>query len=119
LSRLVEFLDPTDPEGLHARSHAWCEVCRGDYAWVFDNSRDTRGVAIGRPLGHRIRRDGIIDHSLTRPPITLYLFHLVRQLLDGRASCVGWMSSGGCWPTPLSESFAKDGPKTWPEAQGA
>ncbi len=26
LSRLVEFLDPTDPEGLHARLARWCEV---------------------------------------------------------------------------------------------
>ena len=25
LSRLVEFLDPTDPEGLHARLARWCE----------------------------------------------------------------------------------------------
>jgi len=33
LSRLIEFLDPTDPEGLHARLARWCEVSRGDYAW--------------------------------------------------------------------------------------
>ena len=39
LSRLVEFLDPTDPEGLHARLARWCESCRGEYAWVFDNAR--------------------------------------------------------------------------------
>ena len=25
LSRLIEFLDPTDPEGLHARLACWCE----------------------------------------------------------------------------------------------
>ncbi len=28
LSRLVEFLDPTDPEGLHARLARWCEGLR-------------------------------------------------------------------------------------------
>ena len=26
LSRLIEFLDPTDPEGMHARLGKWCEV---------------------------------------------------------------------------------------------
>jgi type IV secretion system protein VirB4 len=41
LSRLVEFLDATDPEGLHARLARWCECCRGDYAWVFDNPSDS------------------------------------------------------------------------------
>ena len=41
LSRLIEFLDPTDPEGLHARLACWCEGARGDYAWVFDNPVDT------------------------------------------------------------------------------
>ena len=41
LSRLMEFLDPTDPEGLHARLARWCESQRGDYAWVFDNACDS------------------------------------------------------------------------------
>src|SRR4029077_12449094 len=41
LSRLVEFLDPTDPEGLHARLAPWCESAHGEYAWVFDNASDS------------------------------------------------------------------------------
>jgi type IV secretion system protein VirB4 len=113
LSRLVEFLDPTDPEGLHARLARWCEVCGGDYAWVFDNSRDT---VVSRLTGHSVIGFDVtefLDHSLTRPPITLYLFHLVRQLLDGRR-LVCWMDE--FWrllADPAFESFAKDGPKTW------
>ena len=54
-----------------------------------------------------------LDHAQTRPPITLYLFHLVRQLLDGRR-LVCWMDE--FWrllSDPAFESFAKDGPKTW------
>ncbi len=31
-----------------------------------------------------------LEHELTRAPITLYIFHLVRQLLDGRR-LVCWM----------------------------
>jgi type IV secretion system protein VirB4 len=113
LSRLVEFLDPTDPEGLHARLARWCESCRGDYAWAFDNPRDTVVSRLGgrSVIGFDVTE--FLDHPLTRAPITLYLFHLVRQLLDGRR-LVCWMDE--FWrllADPAFENFAKDGPKTW------
>jgi type IV secretion system protein VirB4 len=113
LSRLVEFLDPTDPEGLHARLARWCHSHRGDYAWVFDNPRDT---VVSRLSGRALIGFDVtefLDHTLTRAPITLYLFHLVRQLLDGRR-LVCWMDE--FWRLlgdRAFESFAKDGPKTW------
>jgi type IV secretion system protein VirB4 len=113
LSRLVEFLDPTDPEGLHARLGRWCESCRGDYAWVFDNPRDTVVSRLGGRAVIGFDVTEFLDHPLTRAPITLYLFHLVRQLLDGRR-LVCWMDE--FWrllADPAFESFAKDGPKTW------
>jgi type IV secretion system protein VirB4 len=118
LSRLVEFLDPTDPEGLHARLARWCEACRGDYAWVFDNGRDT---VVSRLAGRSVIGVDVtefLDNALTRSPITLYLFHLVRQLLDGRR-LVCWMDE--FWrllADPEFESFAKDGPKTWRKLNG-
>jgi len=118
LSRLVEFLDPTDPEGLHARLSRWCEGCRGDYAWVFDSPTDMVVSRLsGRPMiGFDVTE--FLDHPLTRAPITLYLFHLVRQLLDGRR-LVCWMDE--FWrllADPAFESFAKDGPKTWRKLNG-
>jgi type IV secretion system protein VirB4 len=118
LSRLVEFLDPTDPEGLHARLARWCEVCGGDYAAVFDNAQDT---VVSRLTGRSIIGFDVtefLDHSLTRSPIILYLFHLVRQLLDGRRF-VCWMDE--FWrlvADPAFENFAKDGPKTWRKLNG-
>ncbi len=118
LSRLVEFLDPTDPEGLHARLARWCEGCRGEYGWVFDNARDT---VVSRLAGHSVIGFDVtefLDHSLTRSPITLYLFHLVRQLLDGRR-LVCWMDE--FWrllADSAFENFAKDGPKTWRKLNG-
>jgi type IV secretion system protein VirB4 len=113
LSRLVEFLDPTDPEGLHARLARWCESCRGEYAWVFDNPRDTvvSRLAGRSTIGFDVTE--FLDHALTRSAITLYLFHLVRQLLDGRR-LVCWMDE--FWrllADSAFEKFAKDGPKTW------
>jgi type IV secretion system protein VirB4 len=118
LSRLIEFLDPTDPEGLYARLSRWCETCRGDYAWVFDNPVDTLAPRLpGRSvIGFDVTE--FLDHALTRSPITLYLFHLVRQLLDGR-KLVCWMDE--FWrllADPAFESFAKDGPKTWRKLNG-
>jgi len=113
LSRLVEFLDPTDPEGLHARLARWCQSHRGDYAWVFDNAHDT---VVSRLSGRALIGFDVtefLDHALTRAPITLYLFHLVRQLLDGRR-LVCWMDE--FWrllSDRAFENFAKDGPKTW------
>ena len=118
LSRLVEFLDPTDPEGLHARLTPWCEGSRGDYGWAFDNPVDTLAARInGRSvIGFDVTE--FLDHPLTRSAITLYLFHLVRQLLDGR-KLVCWMDE--FWrlvADPAFAGFAKDGPKTWRKLNG-
>ncbi len=118
LSRLVEFLDPTDPEGLHARLARWCEAGGGDYAWVFDNPHDTvvSRLNAGSVIGFDVT--DFLEHALIRSPITLYLFHLVRQLLDGRR-LVCWMDE--FWRLLADrafESFAKDGPKTWRKLNG-
>jgi type IV secretion system protein VirB4 len=108
LSRLIEFLDPTDPEGVHARLVRWCEVSQGDYAWVFDNCEDS---VVPRMNAHPVVGFDVTDflaHEVARPAVTLYLFHLVRQLLDGRR-LVCWMDE--FWrllADPAFESFAKD-----------
>lgn len=113
LSRLIELLDPTDLEGLHARLARWCEVTRGDYAWVFDNPEDSVVPRLDGPAMIGFDVTDFLEHEVIRPPVTLYLFHLVRQLLDGRR-LVCWMDE--FWrllADPAFESFAKDGPKTW------
>jgi type IV secretion system protein VirB4 len=118
LSRLLEFLDPTDPEGLHARLGRWCEANEGAYAWVFDNARDS---VIGRLQGQPVIGFDVtefLDSDVLRSPVTMYLFYLVRQMLDGRR-LVCWMDE--FWrllQDPAFESFAKDGPKTWRKLNG-
>jgi len=118
LSRLLEFLDPTDPEGLHARLGRWCEAGEGAYAWVFDNPGDS---VIGRLAGQPVVGFDVtefLDNETVRAPVTMYLFHLVRQMLDGRR-LVCWMDE--FWrllADPAFESFAKDGPKTWRKLNG-
>jgi len=118
LSRLIEFLDPTDPEGIHARLSRWCAGSRGEYAWVFDNPDDNLAERLsGSPVvGFDVTE--FLDNPSIRAPITLYLFHLVRQMLDGRR-LVCWMDE--FWrllADPAFESFAKDGPKTWRKLNG-
>ena len=118
LSRLLEFLDPTDPEGTHARLARWCEAARGEYAWVFDNPKD---LVVSRLAGAPVVGFDVtefLDNERCRAPVTLYLFHLVRQMLDGRR-LVCWMDE--FWrllSDPAFEQFAKDGPKTWRKLNG-
>jgi len=119
LSRLVEFLDSTHPEGLHARLARWCESTGGEYAWVFDNPRDlvAERLAAG-PAVIGVDVTDFLEHELTRAPVTLYLFHLIRQLLDGRRFAC-WMDE--FWrllSDPAFEQFAKEGPKTWRKLNG-
>jgi type IV secretion system protein VirB4 len=118
LSRLIEFTDSTGSEGIHARLMTWCECTGGEYAFVFDNIEDSVVPRLsGRPIiGFDVTE--FLEHAIARPPITLYLFHLVRQLLDGR-QLVCWMDE--FWrllADPAFESFAKDGPKTWRKLNG-
>jgi len=76
LSRLIEFLDPTDPEGMHARLSRWCASTQGDYAWVFDNAEDSVVSRLARHSAIGFDVTEFLDHELTRAPVTLYLFHL-------------------------------------------
>ena len=118
LSRLIEFLDRTDPEGLHARLARWCTATRGECAWVFDNPEDTvvPQLSLRGPFGFDVTE--FLDQPMLRTPVTLYLFHLVRQLLDGRR-LICWLDE--FWrmlSDPAFEQFAKDGPKTWRKLNG-
>src|SRR5947199_1209727 len=118
LSRLIEFLDPTDTDGMHARLARWCESAHGEYAWVFDNPSDSVAARLAAhpTIGFDVTE--FLDHELLRAPITLYVFHLVRGLLDGRR-LVCWMDE--FWrllADPAFESFARDGPKTWRKLNG-
>lgn len=113
LSRLVEFLDSTDAEGVYARLARWCAACDGEYAWVFDGE-ETRGegwLASGSVVGFDVTE--FLDSPALRTPITLYLFHRVRQALDGRPLVV-WMDEfAKLLADPAFEGFARDGLKTW------
>jgi type IV secretion system protein VirB4 len=118
LSRLIEFTDPTQADGIHARLARWCESTGGEYGWVFDNPTDSvvpqlsGHMTIGFDVTH------FLTHQLIRGPVNRYLFHLVEQLLDGRRLV--------CWVDEFSnaladedfETFADNAPKTWRKLNG-
>ncbi len=119
LSMLIEFLDATAVDGLHTRLAPWCERTHGAYAWVFDNRVDTLSDRMGAGTLMGIDVSDFLNNSVTRAPLTLYLFHLIRQLLDGRRM-VCWLDE--FWrllADPAFTDFAKDGPKTWRKLNGA
>ena len=118
LSRLIEFTDVTRAEGIHARLARWCESTGGDYAWAFDNPKD---IVAERLAGQALVGADVTDflnHDVVRTPVSLYLFHCVRTLLDGRRFV--------CWADEFSrllddaafEQFAKDGLKVWRKLNG-
>ena len=118
LSRLAEFLDSTDSEGLYARLAPWCSSLGGDYGWVFDHEEDLIVPRLAASALAGFDVTDFLESEVTRTPVTLYLFHLVRHLLDGRR-LVCWMDE--FWrllADPAFESFAKDGPKTWRKLNG-
>ena len=118
LSRLLEFLDPTDPEGMHARLKKWCANEQGDYAWVFDNREDQLVNLLDSADLVGFDVTDFLDNPTTRAPVTMYLFHIVRTLLDGRRLVV-WMDEFAKLLSDRAfESFAKDGLKTWRKLEG-
>lgn len=109
LSRLLEFLDVRDPEGLYARLSKWCEDTGGEYAWVFDNERDSVIEIMGQNATIGFDITDFLKNPVTCTPITLYLFHLTNSLMDGRR-LICWMEE---FSRSISDSafqeFGKDG----------
>ncbi|WP_298703885.1 VirB4 family type IV secretion/conjugal transfer ATPase [uncultured Variovorax sp.] len=113
LSRLIAFLDITDPEGMYARLRKWCASEDGDYAWVFDNDHDeiTPVLAQNSLVGFDVT--DFLDNDVVRAPLTMYLFHLVNRMVDGRP-LVCWMDEfAKLLSDPAFARFAKNGLETW------
>ncbi|MDM0058974.1 VirB4 family type IV secretion/conjugal transfer ATPase [Variovorax fucosicus] len=113
LSRLAAFLDITDPEGMHARLRKWCASERGDYAWVFDNPYDEIAPLLASHSLVGFDVTDFLDNEVVRAPLTMYLFHLVNRMVDGR-KLVCWMDEfAKLLNDPAFAKFAKNGLETW------
>ena len=113
LSRLVAFLDVTDPEGMFARLRKWCATEQGDYAWVFDNDDDKVAPLLAHHSLVAFDVTDFLDNDVVRAPLTMYLFHLVNRMVDGRP-LVCWMDEfAKLLDDPAFARFAKNGLETW------
>lgn len=80
LSSVLEFLDPTDENGLHVRLSKWCRG--GALGWLFDNAEDTLRLDNCTMVGFDVTE--FIENDETRTPTIMYLFHRIESLIDGR-----------------------------------
>lgn len=113
LSRLAAFLDITDAQGMYARLRKWCASEQGDYAWVFDNDHDEAAPLLARHTLIGFDVTDFLDNEIVRAPLTMYLFHLVNRLVDGRP-LVCWMDEfAKSLSDPAFAKFARNGLETW------
>jgi type IV secretion system protein VirB4 len=118
LSRLIEFLDPTTPDGVYARLSKWCHLTAGEYAWAFDCERDliVPRMAANALIGFDCTDQ--INHAQVRTPMTAYLLHLVGQLL-GTRRLVCWMDEFQSLLADRSfAQFADQSLPTWRKLDG-
>ncbi|HEV7775639.1 MAG TPA: VirB4 family type IV secretion/conjugal transfer ATPase [Luteibacter sp.] len=79
-SAILEFFDPTDPDGNAARFRKWC--AGGSLGWLMDNPRDLIHLSTGRHFGFDVT--DFLENDKTRTVTVMYLFHRMEQLIDGR-----------------------------------
>lgn len=80
LAAVLEFLDPTERNGIAARLQKW--VNRGELAWLFDNEKDTLRVDDCSIVGFDVTE--FLENDDTRTPTMMYLMHRIEALFDGR-----------------------------------
>jgi type IV secretion system protein VirB4 len=118
LSRLIEFLDPTAPDGVYARLSRWCHLTAGDYAWAFDNAQDliVPRLASNSLIGFDCTDQ--INHSIIRTPMTAYLLHVVSQLLGTRRLVCFMDEFQALLADPSFAGFADTSLPTWRKLDG-
>ncbi|MBS0448538.1 MAG: VirB4 family type IV secretion/conjugal transfer ATPase [Proteobacteria bacterium] len=119
LSRVLEFLDPTDPEGVHARLKPWCAKDGGERAWVFDNPADEVVPVLDSTAIVGFDVTDFLDHPAVRDPLSMYLFHLVRRMVDGRRMVVWADEFARLLADRSFAEFSKNGLEGWRKKDAA
>jgi type IV secretion system protein VirB4 len=118
LSRVLEFLDPTLPDGLYARLAPWCAVSGGELAPVFDSAHDRIVSLLGASPVLGFDMTAVLEDEVIRGPLTQYLFHILESLLDGRRLVVWLDEFAKLIGDAGFEALASDGTKTWRKRNG-
>lgn len=106
---LLQFYDPTDQVGVHARFRKWCQG--GALGWVFDNPQDTLTLTGARYFGYDTTE--FLDNDEILTPAVMYLFHRMDQLIDGRRFILNMDEFWKMLADPYFEEKALDAVKTY------
>ena len=80
MSSCLQFLDPTDEDGVYSRLSKWCYG--GSLDWVFDNETDLVNFNDYKMFGFDVT--DFLENDTIRTPVIMYLFHRMEELFDGR-----------------------------------
>ena len=80
LEVLLQYLDPTDPNGIAARLQKWCS--HGANGWLFDNERDDFSLTGSTIYAFDVTE--FIEDDELNVLVSMYLFHKIEALIDGR-----------------------------------
>ncbi|CAI2017030.1 VirB4 family type IV secretion/conjugal transfer ATPase [Salmonella enterica] len=108
ISACLDFMDPTDPEGVGARLAKWCG--NGTLAWVFDNETDDIDFSNNTMFGFDVT--DFLDNAEIRTPLIMYLFHRISQIIDGRRMMIFMDEFWKLLLDEYFEDFAQNGLKT-------
>ncbi|MFJ3465760.1 VirB4 family type IV secretion/conjugal transfer ATPase [Achromobacter spanius] len=103
-SSLLEYLDPTDPEGVAARLKKWC--VGGQYGWLFDNPVNTLDLANVAGVGFDVTYFLPIEEL--RTPATMFLLHVINDFIDGRRVPIFIEEAGILLKDPVFRDLAEN-----------
>ena len=86
LASVLQFLDPTESDGMFARLQKWCG--RGANHWVFDNDEDVLSFNAGVPNG--FDTTVFLDDAELRTPILRYIAHRADASMLGKRHYEGY-----------------------------
>lgn len=104
LSAVMEFLDPTDENGLCVRLERWCRG--GPLGWLLDNEADTLNIDECPIMGFDVTE--FLDNDETRTPTIMYLMHRIESLFDGRRVAIFMDEFWKLLDDPSFEELAKN-----------
>jgi type IV secretion system protein VirB4 len=81
LLNILPFFDQTDPNGVAARLQKW--TAGGSLGWMFDNEKDLLSFD-GHTRHYGFDMTEFLGNEDVLTPGTMYLFHRMEQLIDGR-----------------------------------
>lgn len=105
LSAVLQFLNPTEANGIHARLKRWCHGF-GPLGWVFDNDDDTLNVEENPIVGFDVTE--FLENDETRTPVIMYLMHRIQSLFDGRRVIIFMDEFWKLLDDPEFEDFVKN-----------